>query len=71
MQVDQEHAVLDAWNQLENAQAAENRKKNESVEQLKVIHESRAQLEHNVATTTRGCRQFYGAACGKRIIGSC
>jgi predicted nucleic acid-binding Zn-ribbon protein len=49
MQVDQEQAVLDAWNQLENAQAAENKKKNDSVEQLKIIHELRAQLEEKIA----------------------
>jgi predicted nucleic acid-binding Zn-ribbon protein len=49
MQVEQEQAVLDAWNQLENAQSAEKKKNIESVEQLQQLHDQRAQLEQKVA----------------------
>jgi predicted nucleic acid-binding Zn-ribbon protein len=48
-QVEQEQTVLDAWNQLENAQTAEKKKKIESVDLLKQLHDQREQLDHKVA----------------------
>ena len=45
IQVEQEQLVLDAWNQLENAQTAEKKKKNETAEQLQQLHEQLEQLK--------------------------
>jgi predicted nucleic acid-binding Zn-ribbon protein len=48
MQVEQEQVVLDAWNQLENAQMLEKKKKEESAEQLKQLHEKVEEREKKV-----------------------
>ena len=45
MQVEHEQLVLDAWNQLENAQMTEKKKKHETAEQLTALHEQLEQLK--------------------------
>jgi predicted nucleic acid-binding Zn-ribbon protein len=49
IQVEQEQLVLDAWNQLENAQITEKKKQHETAEQLQQLHEKREQLNSNIA----------------------
>lgn len=68
LQVDQEQSVLDAWNQLENAQAAENKKKIDGIEKLKLIHESRAQLEDKIAQLRADVANFMVKRAEKESI---
>jgi len=50
IQVDQEKIVLDAWNQLENAQLADRKKSTETTNQLQQLHERMDELEKKIVT---------------------
>lgn len=55
MQVDQEKNVLDAWNQLENAEQNELKKVTDSTAQLHVLHESAQRLADSLAVLEQEC----------------
>lgn len=48
MQVEQEQIVLDAWSRLENAQAAEKKKKTSNAEVIKQLHEQLEKLAEKI-----------------------
>lgn len=57
-QVEQEKIVLDAWNQLENAQIALQRKQHDQVQQLSELHERMKELGQKMATLDDECARM-------------
>lgn len=55
MQVDQEKNVLDAWNQLENAEQHELKKVADSTTQLQALHEKGQRLAESLAALEQEC----------------
>ena len=52
MQVEQEKMVLDAWNQLENAQLNSQKKTNENAQQLQTLHEHMKELGQKLSAAS-------------------
>lgn len=57
-QVEQEQIVLDAWNQLENAQIALQKKQHDQVQQLSELHEHMKELGQKFATVDDECARL-------------
>lgn len=55
MQIEQEQAVLDAWNQLENAENSLQKKTNEQVQQLQELHSRMKELADKYAQLDQEC----------------
>jgi predicted nucleic acid-binding Zn-ribbon protein len=57
-QVEQEKNVLDAWNQLENAQLALQKKQHDQAQQLSELHERMKELGQKLATLDDECARL-------------
>lgn len=55
MQIEQEQAVLDAWNQLENAENSLQKKTHEQVQQLQELHNRMKELSDKYAQLDQEC----------------